>query len=57
MALFFPQGINLRLTGQSTLVNAYRKGELALITSWQVATQIIAIDLLAHAGELHAEGG
>jgi 3-methylcrotonyl-CoA carboxylase alpha subunit len=52
-----PQGIDLRFADQRTLVNVYRKGELAQIHSWQGATQIIAIDLLAHAGEVHAEGG
>jgi 3-methylcrotonyl-CoA carboxylase alpha subunit len=52
-----PQGIDLRFAGQRTLVNVYRKGELAQIHSAQGATQIIAIDLLAHAGEVHAEGG
>ncbi|MDD2925267.1 biotin/lipoyl-containing protein, partial [Rhodoferax sp.] len=43
--------------GQRTLVNVYRKGEVAHIYTAQGATQIIAIDLLAHAGEVHAEGG
>jgi 3-methylcrotonyl-CoA carboxylase alpha subunit len=52
-----PQGIDLRFADQRTLVNVYRKGELAQIHSAQGATQIIAIDLLAHAGEVHAEGG
>jgi 3-methylcrotonyl-CoA carboxylase alpha subunit len=53
-SLFFKVG---DATGQRTLVNVYRKGELAQIHSAQGATQIIAIDLLAHAGEVHAEGG
>jgi len=35
----------------------YRKGEVAHIHTAQGATQIIAIDLLAHAGESHSEGG
>ncbi|HEY8908642.1 MAG TPA: acetyl/propionyl/methylcrotonyl-CoA carboxylase subunit alpha [Rhodoferax sp.] len=52
-----PQGIDLRFAGQRTLANVYRKGELAQIHTAQGATQIIAIDLLAHAGEVHAEGG
>jgi 3-methylcrotonyl-CoA carboxylase alpha subunit len=52
-----PHGIDLRFAGQRTLVNVYRKGELAQIQTAQGATQIIAIDLLAHAGEVHAEGG
>ncbi|TXT40901.1 MAG: 3-methylcrotonyl-CoA carboxylase alpha subunit [Comamonadaceae bacterium] len=52
-----PQGIDLRFAGQRMLVNVYRKGEVAHIHTAQGATQIIAIDLLAHAGEVHAEGG
>jgi len=50
-------GIDLHYAGQRTLVNVYRKGEVAHIHAAQGATQIIAIDLLAHAGETHAEGG
>jgi 3-methylcrotonyl-CoA carboxylase alpha subunit len=38
-------------------VNVYRKGEVAHIHTAQGATQIIAIDLLLHAGEAPAEGG
>jgi 3-methylcrotonyl-CoA carboxylase alpha subunit len=52
-----PQGIDLRFADQRTLVNVCIKGELAQIHSAPGATQIIAIDLLAHAGEVHAEGG
>jgi 3-methylcrotonyl-CoA carboxylase alpha subunit len=52
-----PQGIDLQFAGQRNLVNVYRKGELAHIHCAQGATQIIAVDLLAHAGEVHAEGG
>jgi 3-methylcrotonyl-CoA carboxylase alpha subunit len=52
-----PQGIDLQYAGQRTLVNVYRKGEVAHIHSAQGATQIIAIDLLLHAGEAPAEGG
>jgi 3-methylcrotonyl-CoA carboxylase alpha subunit len=52
-----PQGIDLQFAGQRTLVTVYRKGEVAHIHTVQGATQIIAIDLLAHAGETHAEGG
>ncbi len=52
-----PQGIDLQFAGQRCLVNVYRKGELAHIHCAQGATQIIAVDLLAHAGEVHAEGG
>jgi len=39
------------------LVNVYRKGEVAHIHTAQGATQIIAVDLLLHAGEAPAEGG
>ncbi|MBB1076459.1 acetyl/propionyl/methylcrotonyl-CoA carboxylase subunit alpha [Rhodoferax sp. 4810] len=52
-----PQGIDLQFAGQRTLVNVYRKGEVAHIHCAQGATQIIAIDLLLHAGEAPAEGG
>jgi len=52
-----PQGIDLQFAGQRALVNVYRKGEVAHIHTAQGATQIIAIDLLAHAGETPAEGG
>ena len=52
-----PQGIDLQFAGQRALVNVYRKGELAHIFTAQGATQIIAIDLLAHAGVAPAEGG
>lgn len=50
-------GIDLRFAGQRTLVNVYRQGEVAYIHCAQGATQIIAIDLLLHAGEAPAEGG
>ena len=52
-----PQGIDLQFAGHRALVNVYRKGELAHIFTAQGATQIMAIDLLAHAGEAPAEGG
>lgn len=52
-----PEGIDLQFAGQRTLVNVYRKGEVGHIHTAQGATQIVAIDLLAHAGEVHAEGG
>ncbi len=51
------QGIDLQFAGQRVFVNVYRKGEVAHIHTAQGATQIIAIDLLAHAGETAAEGG
>ena len=52
-----PQGIDLDYVGQRVLVNVYRKGEVAHIHCAQGATQIVAIDLLLHAGEAPAEGG
>ena len=50
-------GIDLRFAGQRVLVAVYRMGEVAHIHTAQGATQIIAIDLLLHAGEAPAEVG
>jgi 3-methylcrotonyl-CoA carboxylase alpha subunit len=52
-----PQGIDLHFAGQRALVNVYRKGEVAHVHTALGATQIIAVDLLLHAGEAAAEGG
>ncbi len=52
-----PAGIDLRFAGQRVLVTVYRQGEVAHIHTAQGATQIIAIDLLLHAGEAPAEVG
>ncbi len=52
-----PQGIDLRFADRRALVNVYRKGEVAHVHTAQGATQIIAIDLLAHAGEAAADVG
>jgi 3-methylcrotonyl-CoA carboxylase alpha subunit len=52
-----PHGIVLRFGDQRVLVNVYRKGEVAHVHTAQGATQIVAIDLLAHAGEAPADGG
>ncbi|MDD2919725.1 acetyl/propionyl/methylcrotonyl-CoA carboxylase subunit alpha [Rhodoferax sp.] len=52
-----PAGIDLHFAGQRALVNVYRKGEVGHIHTAQGATQIIAIDLLLHAGEAPAEVG
>jgi 3-methylcrotonyl-CoA carboxylase alpha subunit len=46
------QGIDLRFAGQRTLVNVYRKGEVAHVQTAQGATQIVAIELLTHAAEV-----
>jgi 3-methylcrotonyl-CoA carboxylase alpha subunit len=51
------QGIDLRFAGQRSLVNVYRKGEVAHVHTALGATQIIAVDLLLHAGEAAAEDG
>ena len=51
------QGIDLQFAGQRAMVNVYRNGEVAHIHAAQGATQIVAIDLLLHAGEAPAEGG
>jgi 3-methylcrotonyl-CoA carboxylase alpha subunit len=47
----------LYFAGHRHLVNVYRKGELAYIHCAHGATQIVSVDLLAHAGEVHSEGG
>ena len=52
-----PQGIDLRFAGRRALVTVYRSGEVGHIHTAQGATQIIAIDLLLHAGEAPAEVG
>ncbi|MFZ2123894.1 MAG: acetyl/propionyl/methylcrotonyl-CoA carboxylase subunit alpha [Rhodoferax sp.] len=52
-----PAGIDLCFAGQRALVTVYRQGEVAHIHTAQGATQIIAIDLLLHAGEAPAEVG
>src|SRR6185369_5426923 len=52
-----PQGIDLDFAGQRLLVSVYAEGETDHVFSARGATQILAIDLLAHAGEAHAEAG
>jgi 3-methylcrotonyl-CoA carboxylase alpha subunit len=42
---------------QRMLAHVYRNGETAHVFTAQGATQIVAIDALAHAGEAQAEGG
>jgi 3-methylcrotonyl-CoA carboxylase alpha subunit len=49
--------IDVHFAGQRALATVYRKGEVAHVHTAQGATQIVAIDLLAHAGEAQAEGG
>ena len=49
--------VNVRFAGQRLVANIYRYNDVAHIFCAQGATQIIAIDLLSHAGVAHAEGG
>lgn len=57
--VFAPQGdgIELQFAGQRTRAAVYAQGEVDHIFTPLGATQITAIDLLAHAGEAVAEGG
>ena len=57
--VFAPQadGIELQFAGQRTRAAVYAQGEVDHVFTPQGATQITAIDLLAHAGEVAAEGG
>ncbi len=57
--VFTPQadGIELQFAGQRTRAAVYAQGEVDHIFTPRGATQITAIDLLAHAGEAAAEGG
>ncbi len=50
-------GIELQFAGQRTRAVVYAQGEVDHVFTPRGATQIIAIDLLAHAGEVAAEGG
>ena len=52
-----PHGIDLDFAGQRLRVSVYAEGEADHVFSARGATQILAIDLLAHAGEAHAETG
>ena len=57
--VFAPQtdGIELQFAGQRTRAAVYAQGEVDHVFTPRGATQITAIDLLAHAGEVAAEGG
>ena len=50
-------GIDLQYVGQRTRATVYAQGETDHVFTPQGATQIVAIDLLAHAGEDQDEGG
>ena len=52
-----PDAINVQFLGQRLAANIYLNNEVAHIFCALGATQIIAIDLLAHAGVAQAEGG
>ena len=51
------QGIDLQFAGQRARTAVYAQGEVDHVFTPHGATQITAIDLLAHAGEAAAEGG
>ncbi len=51
------RGIDLQYAGQRTRATVYAQGETDHVFTPQGATQIVAIDLLAHAGEEQSEGG
>jgi 3-methylcrotonyl-CoA carboxylase alpha subunit len=51
------RGIDLQFAGQRTRATVYAQGETDHVFTPQGATQIVAIDLLAHAGEDQSEGG
>jgi 3-methylcrotonyl-CoA carboxylase alpha subunit len=51
------QGLDVQFAGQRITAAVYAQGELDHVFAAKGATQILSIDLLAHAGEAHAEGG
>ncbi|ABM35797.1 acetyl/propionyl/methylcrotonyl-CoA carboxylase subunit alpha [Polaromonas naphthalenivorans] len=51
------QGIAIQFAGQRLSATVYTQGEVDHVFTARGATQITAIDLLAHAGESHTEGG
>ena len=50
-------GIDLRFAGQRQVVQTWQRDETVHIFCALGATRIVEIDVLAHAGEVHAEGG
>jgi 3-methylcrotonyl-CoA carboxylase alpha subunit len=50
-------GIDVCFGGQRQIVNVYRNGAVVHVFTPRGATQIMAIDALAHAGEVPQEGG
>jgi 3-methylcrotonyl-CoA carboxylase alpha subunit len=51
------KGIDVQFAGQRITAAVYAQGEVDHVFTARGATQILSIDLLAHAGEAHAEGG
>ena len=51
------EGIDVEFAGERMTVAVFAQGEIDHVFTARGATQITAIDLLAHAGESHAEGG
>ena len=51
------QGIDVQFAGQRLVLNIYRNGDVAHVFSSQGATEIISIDILAHAGDGPPEVG
>ena len=52
-----PGSMDLQFAGQRQTVSVYAQGETEYVFAAHGATEIIEIDLLAHAGEAQAEGG
>ncbi len=50
-------GIDLEYGGQRQQLAVYRSGDICHVFGAQGATQITAVDLLAHAGQTQSEGG
>ncbi len=51
------QGMDVRFAGERLTAAVFTRGEVDHVFTARGATQITAIDLLAHAGEAQAEGG
>ena len=51
------QGMDVRFAGERLTAAVFTRGEVDYVFTARGATQITAIDLLAHAGEAPAEGG
>jgi 3-methylcrotonyl-CoA carboxylase alpha subunit len=51
------QGFDVSFAGHRMLAHVYVQGEVAHVFAPQGASRITVVDLLAHAGEVHSEGG